>query len=91
MGKKPIEELVHDQAESFDDVEELEQLEESPVEPVKVVTPDGIRALDGDSYISIANRFATGKAARELAIKISELNGGTPVRAGKLIRLPGVK
>jgi alcohol dehydrogenase class IV len=97
MAKKPIEELVRDQAETFDDAVELEVVEEPEVvveraaEQAKTETPGGIIALEGDSYISIANRFATGKAARELAVKMYELNGATPVRAGKLIRIRGNK
>lgn len=94
MGKKPIEELVHDQAEPVELADEFEELEELPVrsvEPAKANAPGSIRAVDGDSYISIAHRFANGKAARELALKIQELNGGAPVRAGKLVRIPGGK
>lgn len=97
MAKKPIEELVENQVEPFEDIEELDVTQEPEVfskpaaEPAKTETPGGILAADGDSYISIANRFTTGKAARELALQIQDLNGGAPVRAGKLVRIPGGK
>lgn len=43
--------------------------------------PESIRALDGDNYLSISERY--GLDAR----KLSELNGCTPVLTGTLIRL----
>lgn len=90
----PIEEL--DESVAVEDIvvedivvdEEIEVLPEVVVDP----TPDGnpffIRAVNADSYLSIAERYhGEDISARDFARQLAELNGNAAVRPGARVRI----
>lgn len=87
MSKKTIEDLVEENDPV--EVDEPEVVVEKVMDPPAKRESRHVRAVEGDSYLSIAEKMgATGRAARDLAMKIMELNGSAPVRPGKMIFLP---
>ncbi len=87
MSKKTIEDIVEENDPV--EVDEPELVVETVMDPPVRRDSCCVRAVEGDSYLSIAEKQGkTGKAARDLALKIMELNGSAPVRAGKMIFLP---
>jgi hypothetical protein len=90
--KKTVDEPVVEEVETIE-APIVEPIDEAPVEaqvtPVETPNVGSIRAQAGDSYLSIAEKFATpGRAARELAKRIADANGNAPVRTNTRIILP---
>lgn len=91
--KKPIEELVEEQAEIvLSDVAPVEEeiVEMGGEELDATVAPDPMFTIagDGESYASIAARLCPeGVRPHDFAKTLVELNGNAPVRAGRRIRL----
>lgn len=70
----------------------IDELEVPEAEPALEEAPPGsIRALEGDTYLSIALRMVDEGNSREFALKIIEANGGAPVRLNSLVIIPATK
>jgi hypothetical protein len=62
-----------------------------PQEATEQVPPGSIRALDGDTYLSIALRYVEESKARDFAVKLIDANGGAPVRLNTIVLIPSTK
>lgn len=93
--KKPVEDIVEEQSsepiEAPLEPQEVEEVVETgfdPSAPVEDVPPTHVFAGDGDSYASLAVRFAPeGVKARDFAKELFALNGGAVVRPGVKVKV----
>jgi hypothetical protein len=70
----------------------IEAVETSePQEAPEQAPPGSIRALEGDTYLSIALRYVDESKARDFALQMIDANGGAPVRLNSLVILPATK